>query len=100
MLATGAGSISATALASCSANAILVGVGSVSSLASLTAKGYRLGEEWSTSTAGTETWSTVSAGVETWTNVTAGTETWSDIAAGSNTWTDTSSSSNTWLQQG
>ena len=48
----------------------------VSASASVTAKGYRLGEEWTTSTAGTETWTATTAGTETWTTATAGSNTW------------------------
>ena len=51
----------------------------VSASATVTAKGYRLGEEWTTSTAGTETWTTATAGTETWTTSTAGSNTWSQI---------------------
>ena len=51
----------------------------VSVTTTVTAKGYRLGEEWTTSTAGTETWTTATAGTETWTTVSAGSNTWSQI---------------------
>ncbi len=51
----------------------------VSVTTTVTAKGYRLGEEWTTSTAGTGIWTTATAGTETWTTSTAGSNTWSQI---------------------
>ena len=51
----------------------------VSVTTTVIAKGYRLGEEWTTSTAGTETWTTATAGTETWTTSTAGSNTQSQI---------------------
>lgn len=51
----------------------------ISASGTVTAIGYRLGEEWTTSTAGTETWTTIATGTETWTTATAGSNTWSQI---------------------
>ena len=51
----------------------------VSVTTTVTAKGYRLGEEWTTSTTGTGIWTTATTGTETWTTVSAGSNTWSQI---------------------
>ncbi len=51
----------------------------ISASGTVTAIGYRLGEEWTTSTAGTETWTTIATGTETWTTASAGSNTWSQI---------------------
>ena len=51
----------------------------VSVTTTVTAKGYRLGEEWTTSTTGTGIWTTATTGTETWTTSTAGSNTWSQI---------------------
>ena len=63
-----------------SPNATWAGFAYVEGNGTITAKGNRLGEEWNTSTAGTETWTNVSVGT--------------------NTWTETTTSDNTWLRQG
>ena len=70
------GSINATALAECLANATFSGDAIINSNGTITAIGYVLGEEWSDSAVGSETWSTVSFGNEIWVEDTPESNTW------------------------
>ena len=54
--------INALTAVAISPNAIWAGFAYVEGFGTITAKGYRLGEEWNTVTAGTETWSDVTVG--------------------------------------
>jgi len=97
-LYAGEAHITAEALLSCSPNAILFGVGSISAVASILATGTILGEEWSPVTPGSESWTNVTPSSDTWTVITAGGSSWTDISIGSDTWTTSSSSNDTWSQ--
>ena len=75
----GIANVNGTALFTGSAFMVFNVSPTISASGTVTAKGYRLGEEWTTSTAGTETWTTIATGTETWTTASAGSNTWSQI---------------------
>ena len=70
---TGIGTVNGVATKILSRNSSITGIGSIIAI------GYRIGEEWSNSSVGSNTWT--------------------DASVTSNTWTDKTTGSNTWLPQ-
>lgn len=68
----------------------------LSCLGYVLAVGFRLGEEWTDETAGTNTWSDSAISSDTWMAKSIGEESWTDITPSSNTWTDKDIGTNTW----
>lgn len=72
----GSGSIVGVGTVNANGTTIKIGNGSINGIASIIVIGYKIGEEWSNSSIGSNTWTDASVTGNTWTDKTTGSNTW------------------------